>query len=102
MPTAWTSTTAWTDRTSKSFSEILRGEGWGWVDDSLAFVREWGFDVQEIQVPVRVTYGARDVVVPPGHGAWLGSRISSAEVLVAPAAGHLLPRRASSPPSAGW
>jgi pimeloyl-ACP methyl ester carboxylesterase len=71
--------------------EVARGQGWGWVDDDLAFVTEWGFDVEEVQVPIRVTYGARDVVVPPGHGAWLGSRIAGAEVLVEPEGGHLLP-----------
>jgi pimeloyl-ACP methyl ester carboxylesterase len=79
------------DQNLAVLGEILRGKGWGWVDDDLAFVREWGFDVDEVQVPLRVTYGARDVVVPPGHGAWLGSRIVGAEVLVEPAGGHLLP-----------
>jgi pimeloyl-ACP methyl ester carboxylesterase len=72
-------------------AEVLRGDGWGWVDDSLAFVRHWGFDVADVQIPVRVTYGTRDVVVPPAHGAWLGSRLPRAEVLVDESGGHLLP-----------
>jgi pimeloyl-ACP methyl ester carboxylesterase len=72
-------------------AEILRGGGWGWVDDSLAFVHEWGFDIGEVRVPIKVTYGDRDVVVPPAHGAWLGSRIPGAEVLVEEAGGHILP-----------
>lgn len=72
-------------------AEVLRGHGWGWVDDSLAFVHDWGFDVAEVQVPVRVTYGMSDVVVPPAHGAWLGSHVPGAEVWVDDAGGHMLP-----------
>jgi pimeloyl-ACP methyl ester carboxylesterase len=68
--------------------ELVRGGLWGWVDDSLAFVRPWGFDVAEVCVPVRVTYGARDVIVPAGHGEWLGRHVPGAEVIVDDDAGH--------------
>jgi pimeloyl-ACP methyl ester carboxylesterase len=69
--------------------ELVRGGLWGWVDDSLAFVQPWGFDVGEVSVPVRVTYGAKDVVVPAAHGEWLGRHIPGADVLVDDDAGHL-------------
>jgi pimeloyl-ACP methyl ester carboxylesterase len=68
--------------------ELVRGGLWGWVDDSLAFVHPWGFDVAEVSVPVRVTYGAKDVIVPAGHGEWLGRNVPSAEVIVDDGAGH--------------
>jgi pimeloyl-ACP methyl ester carboxylesterase len=68
--------------------ELVRGGLWGWVDDSLAFVHPWGFDVAEVTVPLRVTYGIRDVIVPAGHGEWLGRHIPDGEVIVDHDAGH--------------
>jgi len=75
--------------TRETTKDLLAGGVWGWVDDDLAFVNPWGFDVSEIAVPVRVTYGQRDVLVPAAHGAWLGRNIPGAEVIVDRAAGHL-------------
>lgn len=60
----------------------------GWVDDDLAFVAPWGFDVGAIQVPVLVSYGRADTLVPPAHGDWLAAHIPSAQVEVTEA-GHL-------------
>ena len=37
---------------------------WGWVDDDLAFLRPWGFDVRDISVPILIEYGETDVLVP--------------------------------------
>jgi pimeloyl-ACP methyl ester carboxylesterase len=69
--------------------EIARGGPYGWVDDDLAFTRSWGFDLAEIRVPVEVRYGARDVMVPAAHGAWLGAHVPGARVVVEEGAGHL-------------
>lgn len=69
--------------------EAYRAGAWGWVDDDLAFVRPWGFDVEEVRVPVEVRYGLKDVLVPAGHGAWLAEHVPQAEVTVLPEAGHL-------------
>ena len=73
----------------ESTEEIVRGGVWGWVDDDLAFVKPWGFELSEITVPVEVRYGARDVLVPPAHGAWLGRNVPGAIVVVEEAEGHL-------------
>ena len=75
--------------TRETTQDLVDGGVWGWVDDDLAFVKPWGFDLSEIEVPVRVTYGQRDVLVPVAHGAWLGRNIPGAEVIVDPSAGHL-------------
>jgi pimeloyl-ACP methyl ester carboxylesterase len=70
--------------------EALRPGVWGWVDDDLAFLRPWGFDVAEIRVPVVVRYGRQDVMVPAAHGDWLARHIPGAEVHVDPEAGHVV------------
>jgi pimeloyl-ACP methyl ester carboxylesterase len=59
--------------------QTINGVG-GWVDDDLAFVRPWGFDPAGIRVPVRISYGTGDVLVPPQHGAWLAATVPGAEV----------------------
>ena len=73
----------------ESTEELLRGGPWGWVDDELAFLRPWGFDVAEITVPVEVRYGAQDVLVPAAHGAWLADHVPGATVVVEQGQGHL-------------
>ncbi len=62
---------------------------WGWVDDDLAFITEWGFSLDEIEVPVTVRYGVQDVLVPAGHGSWLASHVPGATVVVHDEGGHL-------------
>jgi pimeloyl-ACP methyl ester carboxylesterase len=66
----------------------VRGVG-GWVDDDLAHMRPWGFDVGEITIPVLVRYGATDVLVPPAHGDWLSAHVPGSVVKVDGDAGHL-------------
>ena len=61
----------------------------GWVDDDLATVAAWGFDVGRITVPVLVRYGATDVLVPPAHGEWLAANVPGCIVKVDGDAGHL-------------
>jgi pimeloyl-ACP methyl ester carboxylesterase len=73
----------------ESVEEAFRRGVWGWVDDDLCFTRPWGFDVAEIRVPIRVVYGLTDVLVPRGHGEWLGRNVPNAEVIVEEGRGHL-------------
>jgi pimeloyl-ACP methyl ester carboxylesterase len=61
----------------------------GWVDDDLVFVRPWGFDVADIRVPVVLTYGRTDALVPPAHGDWLAAHVPGAEAWVDEETGHL-------------
>ena len=74
---------------AESTREALRPGVWGWVDDDLAFLQPWGFDVDQIRVPVTVRYGRQDVMVPAAHGAWLAAHILDAQVTVDEEAGHL-------------
>ena len=61
----------------------------GWVDDDLAFITPWGFDVNELRVPVEVRYGASDVLVPAAHGDWLAAHVPGATVKKDDRRGHL-------------
>jgi len=54
----------------------------GWVDDNLAFVAPWGFDVSTIRVPVYLVYGRADTLVPASHGDWLAANIPGARSAV--------------------
>ena len=60
----------------------------GWRDDGLALVREWGFDPAAIAGRVAVWHGRHDAMVPFDHGEWLASEIPSEQHFLDDA-GHL-------------
>ncbi len=61
----------------------------GLFEDSVAFVRPWGFDPAAISVPLLVMHGREDLFVPFGHGQWLAARIPGAEARLLDHDGHL-------------
>lgn len=72
-----------------SFHDALRVGVDGWVDDDLAFVRPWGFELSEIRVPTAVWHGSDDLMVPFAHGQWLSARVPGVSVHLDQAEGHL-------------
>ena len=71
------------------FHEGLRVGVDGWLDDDLAFTEPWGFELDEIPVPVMLWQGSADLMVPFGHGRWLASHLPGASVHLEEGEGHL-------------
>ena len=67
--------------------QAIHGVG-GSVDDTLAFVRDWGFDLGSIRVPVLVTFGDADTSCPVAHGRFLAGAIPGATVIETSGGGH--------------
>lgn len=65
------------------------GGYYGYWDDDMAFVRHWGFDVADLEVPVTVWQADQDLMVPPSHGQWLAAHIPSAKSRSEPTEGHI-------------
>jgi pimeloyl-ACP methyl ester carboxylesterase len=61
----------------------------GWWDDGAAELTDWGFDLSDIRVPVKIWHGRQDRFVPLQHGQWLAASIPGAEVDLSDRDGHL-------------
>lgn len=60
----------------------------GWIDDDLAFARDWGFDLADITVPTYVWQGSEDLMVPFHHGEWLAEHLPGAVAHLEQGEGH--------------
>jgi len=63
---------------ARDIREAFRQGADGWIDDGLAFVKDWGFTVDSIAIPVKVRYGPEDTLVPAAHGRWLAAHVPGA------------------------
>jgi pimeloyl-ACP methyl ester carboxylesterase len=70
-------------------SEGLRVSVDGWLDDDLAFVRPWGFDLATITVPAFLWQGNEDLMVPFAHGEWLAKHVPGVHAHLEHGQGHL-------------
>lgn len=64
-------------------------ELYGWLDDDLAFTRDWGFAVGDIRVPTYLWQGSEDLMVPFHHGEWLAAHIPGVVAHLEDGEGHL-------------
>lgn len=58
----------------------LRGGLDGMIDDDVAYVNPWGFDLSTVKSPVLLLHGAEDRVVPVSHSTWLAEHLPNAEL----------------------
>lgn len=61
----------------------------GLVDDDVAFVTPWGFDLAQVDGPVLLVQGGQDRVVPPAHVDALLRGCPGAELWLRPREGHI-------------
>jgi pimeloyl-ACP methyl ester carboxylesterase len=61
----------------------------GIIDDDVAYVTPWGFDLVSITAPVLFVHGGRDRVVPPNHSEWLVWHCRDAELWLRPRESHI-------------
>jgi pimeloyl-ACP methyl ester carboxylesterase len=71
------------------YRDSLSNGYFGWLDDDLAFVQHWGFEIREITKPVELWQGNDDFMVPHAHGKWLASKIPTAKLIFVPGEGHI-------------
>jgi pimeloyl-ACP methyl ester carboxylesterase len=61
----------------------------GLIDDDVAFVRPWGFDVSQIDAPALLVHGGEDRMVPSTHAHWLTEHCRQPELWLRPHDGHI-------------
>jgi pimeloyl-ACP methyl ester carboxylesterase len=62
----------------------------GWIDDDVAFLNLWGFDLEAITQPTLLLQGECDVLVPRDHMAYLASKVPGARLEIVARGGHTL------------
>jgi pimeloyl-ACP methyl ester carboxylesterase len=62
---------------------------WGWLDDDLALVADWGFELGQVAAPVSIWHGAKDQAVPLAHADWLARHLPGARAELRSGDGHL-------------
>jgi pimeloyl-ACP methyl ester carboxylesterase len=55
----------------------------GMIDDDIAHLTPWGFELSQIRIPVLHMHGERDLFVPVSHSKWLASKIPNVETVPA-------------------
>ena len=70
-------------------SEGLAAGEEGWWDDGASVLIDWGFDLQDIRLPVKLWHGRQDRFVPVQHGEWLAAHVPGVEAEITDHDGHL-------------
>jgi pimeloyl-ACP methyl ester carboxylesterase len=74
---------------AENLRDALSKGFYGWLDDDLALIHEWGLDLRAISAPVCIWHGAEDRAVSTAHSRWLAEHIPGAISHIVPRQGHL-------------
>ena len=74
---------------ASDLQESLGGGYYGWLDDGLATVAPWGFELGAIEVPVLLLQGGEDLMVPPAHAYAMAEVLPHATLEFSPEDGHM-------------
>jgi pimeloyl-ACP methyl ester carboxylesterase len=61
----------------------------GWIDDDLAFIQKFGFELSAINKPVEIWQGNDDFMVPHAHSKWLHEKITTSTLKFIRGEGHI-------------
>jgi pimeloyl-ACP methyl ester carboxylesterase len=73
-----------------SQSEALRQGTRGFALEARLLVSPWGFQLEEIRVPVKVWHGTEDVDTPVSMGQVVATRIPNCQLTICPGEAHML------------
>jgi pimeloyl-ACP methyl ester carboxylesterase len=83
----WTADLA--EKDAANFRRALSVSFDGWIDDDLAFVQSFGFELAKIDKPVVIYQGDDDFMVPHAHSLWLNKQIPNSKLKFVPGHGHI-------------
>jgi pimeloyl-ACP methyl ester carboxylesterase len=69
--------------------ESLRSGTLGVIRDYCVFGDPWGFDLEDVKIPVHVWQGADDTMCPPEDPVLLARHLADAELSIVPGEGHI-------------
>jgi pimeloyl-ACP methyl ester carboxylesterase len=101
-PDAAVLTTDFADFVLRSVREGIGESRGGMIDDDIAHLSPWGFELSQIRIPVLLVHGEQDRMVPVSHGKWLAARIPKVEARFLPDDGHLTLSLRRIPEVHGW
>lgn len=73
----------------ETMRKALEAGIWGWLDDDIAGVDDWGFDLTEIEMPVAIWHAGNDRFIPPSHAEWLAGQIPGASLHIEHSEEHM-------------
>ena len=79
----------YSDGLAEAFRLSLEVSYSGWIDDDLAFTKDWGFTLDQVKIPVAIFQGDEDLMVPGAHGRWLHERLQNSTLRMLKGEGHL-------------
>jgi pimeloyl-ACP methyl ester carboxylesterase len=70
-------------------AESARADYAGYADDCIAQVADWGFDLTDVSVPVRLAHGTDDRIIPIRHSRYLADVLPKASFTEHQGDGHI-------------